>query len=1111
MTENYSIIQHKLLRFIRLYYFNRVIRGVLYTLFIGVVMLLLLLAAENKLWLGITVRTILFWGSLSLIFAVILSFIIIPLLKIFNLGSSISQRQAAVLIGRHFPEVDDMLLNTLELKDLLDRGGASTDLLAASISQKTESLKPVPFHLAVNLRGNLKYLRYVIPAVALFGLIFLLYPSFVKQPAKRLIHYNEEFEKPLPFYFEIINKDLETVQNSDFALQVHVDGEMLPEAVFVQLGSMKYRLTALSNGLFMYQFRNMTHDQDFRLVAGDVVSKQYTIRVYPSPVLLDFEIYANLPSYTNLLDQAWSNLSELSVPDGSLLKCKFFTRDCDALQLLLPDTIIELPVKNSNVAEFSEYVYKNLKFSVVAYNEYVTSPDTLEFIIKNIPDKYPDIRVSESNDSTLRNRLFFDGFIRDDYGFSSLRFYYKHIVGDDTTGVMWSEIVNIAPDIAQQSFFHTFDLANMMLLPGDKVWYYFEVCDNDKINGAKCVSSSKYIYEVPTLEEIEMLAEQSENELIDKMDNAIQETQKIQKEIEALTRKMLENQEVTWEEKEKFRELMQRQENLQQEMIEMVEQNQEMNMQESEFKDFDPELLEKQQQLEELFRELMTDEMKEMFEEMQKLMEEMDKNKMSEMLENMEMSNEEMEEQLDRALEMFKKLEVEKDLYDYSEKLEELANEQQENAEKTENGTEGELKDAEEKQKDLSEQFEKLAQDLDNIMEKNDNLDQPFPIDDPISDEEQVKSDQQQGLQQMQQGKSQESSQSQKNAANKMKQMAGNMMQMMAGMQMQQMAEDMNALRQLLDNLVQLSFMQEELIIDLKVMKRSDPAYIDLIRDQNTIRVDLEVVKDSLKALGKRQMAVKPYITEKINDLNHHVAEAIENLTEYRISNALKGQQYSMTAINDLALLLSEAMDQMQNEMQSMQGGGQCSSSTPSQGGQGEMDISTMRQLQEQLNKQLEELKKGLQPGGQQQGGMSEQMARAAAQQMAIRRELQKMADKMMEQNGQMSGNMRSMLKNMEQNETDIVNKRITQATINRQKDIVTRMLESERAEQQREKDEKRKSDEAKTQKYSNPEAILQYNKDKEKEVEMLRTIPPALNQFFRIKVNDYFYRVKEE
>jgi hypothetical protein len=1111
MTDNFSIIQQKLIRFIRRYYFNRVIRGFLYAILIAVITLLLVLLAENRLWMGVLARTVLFWGSAALVSGVVIYFIIIPLLKIFQLGNTLSERQAAILIGKHFPEVDDMLLNTLELKALLNKDGENQDLLQASIVQKTEALRPVPFHLAVNLRANVKYLRFVIPAIVVFLLLIFLRPALITEPANRIIHYNESFEKPLPFHFEILNESMETVQNSDFSLQIKVSGELLPDAVYVVLGDQKYRLTNLSVGRFMYQFRNLSANQDFKLQAGEIESEKYTIFVYPSPVLTDFDITANVPDYTGLDDEVWSNLNDISVPQGTSLKWKFYTRDCDSVFIILKDTVILKSPEESNVVSFDRYILRNTGFKVVTGNEYIINPDTLEFHVKSIADRYPEIRVTESRDSLLGKRLFFDGNIRDDYGFSSLRFYYKHIVGDDTTGVTWSEAVNIAENIPQQSFFHSFDLETLMLMPGDKVSYYFELCDNDAVSGVKCVKSSVYRYEAPTLEEIELLAEESEDEIIDKMDRALDESRDIRKEIEELTRKMLENQEVTWEEKDKVKDLLQRQEELQKEMKNLMEENRQMNMQETEFKEFNPELLEKQQQLEELFEELMSEEMKEMFEEMQKLMEEMDKSKMSEMLEEMEMSNEELEEQLDRTLEMFKKLEVEKDLNEYSEKLEKLADEQDKNAENTENADDEALNSAEEKQQELNKKFEELSEDLKEIMEKNEGLDQPFPIEDPTADEEEVKSDQQQSLEQMQQGQKQKSSESQKSAANKMRQMSGDMMNMMAGMQMQQLAEDMDALRQLLENLVKLSFMQEDVINDLSVMRRSDPAYTDLIRTQNTIRTDLEMVKDSLVALGKRQMAVKPYITEKINDLNHHVGETLDFLTEYRISNALKGQQYSMTAINDLALLLSEAMEQMQNQMQSMQSGGQGNSTCPRPGGEGQMDIGNMRQLQEQLSKQLEELKKGMKPGGEMQGGMSEKLARAAAQQSAIRRQMQKLAEEMMEQNGQVSGNMRQMINEMEQNETDIVNKRITQATINRQKDIVTRLLQSERAEQQREKDEQRRSDEAKNQKYSNPEAVLQYNREKEKEVEMLRTIPPALNQFFRLKVNDYFYRVKEE
>ncbi len=1111
MTDNYSIIEQKLLRFIRKYYLNRLIRGLLYTVLSTVLLLLVLFTAENRLWMGITARTVFFWAVIVILVAIIAIFIIGPVLKLFRLSKGLSERDAALLIGKHFPEVDDMLLNTLELKALLDRGEVSTDLLEASIAQKTTNLKPVPFQKAVNLRANLKYLRFVVPAVLVFLGLWIFLPSFISEPAERLIHYSQEYEKPLPYRFEVMNTTLKTVQNSDFALRVAVSGDMRPENVYVLLGDVKYRLTPLSDQTFLYQFRNLNRNQDFRITAGEVTSSRFTIEVFPAPVLTGFQIETDYPAHTGLRNEVFANLADLSVPEGTRLTWKFFTRDTDSLFLLFPDTSRKFATISANTVKYSQPVYNALSFSAATANKHIAGTDTLPFNVNTIKDKYPLIEVTESTDSVLGKRLFFNGSIKDDYGFSSLRFFYKHLSGNDTTGILWSEEVPLSKTVVQQAFFYDFDLQNLMLIPGDKVVYYFEVCDNDGINGFKCTATAQYQYEAPTFEEIEQLAESTEDDLIDKMDQALSETQNIRKEIEELTRKMLENQEVTWEEKEKFKELMERQENLEDNMQNLMEENEMMNIQESEYKDFDPEILEKQQQLEELFQELMSEEMKEMFEEMQKLMEEMDKNKMGEMLEEMEMSNDELEQQLDRTLEMFKKLEVEKDINDYADQLEKLAEEQMENAENTSESNDQNLQKALDKQEELTKQFEKLAEKMDQIMEKNDALEQPFPIDDPASDEEQVKSDQQQSMQQMQDGQKQKSSQSQKNAANKMQQMAESMMNMMAGMQMQQLAEDMNSLRQLLENLVQLSFMQEDLISSLNVMKRNDPQYIDLIRDQHTIRTDLELVKDSLQALGKRQMAIKPFITEKINDLNRHVESAIENLTEYRTANSLKEQQYSMTAINDLALLLAEAMDQMQNQMQSMQSGGQGNSTCPSPGGDGQMDVSTMRQLQEQLSKQLEEMKKGMKPGGQQQGGMSEQLARAAAQQMAIRRQLQQMADKMMEESGQVSGNMKQILKDMEQNETDIVNKRITQTTINRQKDIVTRLLQSERAEQQREKDDQRKSDEAKNQKYSNPDALLQYKKEKEKQVEMLKTVPPSLNPFFRVKVNDYFYRVKGE
>jgi hypothetical protein len=97
-------------------------------------------------------------------------------------------------------------------------------------------------------------------------------------------------------------------------------------------------------------------------------------------------------------------------------------------------------------------------------------------------------------------------------------------------------------------------------------------------------------------------------------------------------------------------------------------------------------------------------------------------------------------------------------------------------------------------------------------------------------------------------------------------------------------------------------------------------------------------------------------------------------------------------------------------------------------------------------------------------------------------------------------------MKEMEKTETELVNKIVTQQMIERQKEILTRLLKHEKAELEREKEEQRESREAKDYMNSNPSGFEEYMKLKNSEVELLRTIPPGLKPYYKNKVNEYFY-----
>jgi hypothetical protein len=95
--------------------------------------------------------------------------------------------------------------------------------------------------------------------------------------------------------------------------------------------------------------------------------------------------------------------------------------------------------------------------------------------------------------------------------------------------------------------------------------------------------------------------------------------------------------------------------------------------------------------------------------------------------------------------------------------------------------------------------------------------------------------------------------------------------------------------------------------------------------------------------------------------------------------------------------------------------------------------------------------------------------------------------------------------KEMEQTERDLVNRRITEDAIKRQQQIQTRLLEAEKAEQEREQDQQRESKAGKDVPPGYIKALQEYQQSKEKQTEQVRTVPPELNFYYKLKIKSYF------
>jgi hypothetical protein len=96
----------------------------------------------------------------------------------------------------------------------------------------------------------------------------------------------------------------------------------------------------------------------------------------------------------------------------------------------------------------------------------------------------------------------------------------------------------------------------------------------------------------------------------------------------------------------------------------------------------------------------------------------------------------------------------------------------------------------------------------------------------------------------------------------------------------------------------------------------------------------------------------------------------------------------------------------------------------------------------------------------------------------------------------------------MEQTELDLVNKQLTDQLIKRQQEILTRLLESEKSRREQDQDEERKGETAKEQDGALPKEFEEYLRLREKEVELLKTVPPKLLPYYRREVDGYFQRL---
>lgn len=1051
----------KLNEFRKKYYLNQIIRGSIFTLLSFLALYSLLVTFEGIFWFTPTIRTLFFLSLIFIPSAIFYKTLLFPLLNYFNIQKSISDEEAAKIIGEHFPEISDKLLNYIQLS----KTEHANDIFLAALEQKKFNVLPFDFKQVINLNINLKKSRWVLLPLLFLLFLFLLAPEVITKGTYRLINFTKPFSPPPPFTITVKNLPSKIIDNEPFALEIEINGKELPKELYLYYKENQNSdfqpiiLKKLSSSKFQHLFSSVHND--FQFFIGNELHKSeiYNVEVIKRPFLQDFEITIHYPTYTGLpSEKLLPNIGDFSVLKGSKVVWK-----------INPKGNIQSAFLNfsSKISFQNNYVSKKI-FNSESYNiqliseENLTNVDTVRYQIQVIEDKYPEVQIiSPNSEFALPNNGFLplSYEIHDDFGFTNLIFNYRFIKSNNPSKISKDFKSKLLSNKFQSKFIRSdifVDLFDIKMEQGDVIEYSLTIFDNDAISGFKSSTSQIYKVNYLSVNELYNNNEKVQEKLDENLEHSIKENEKINDQFDKIQKKLLENKNLDYEQKKEIQEFVKQQQKVFENIQNLKEDLNEMN-ENSQMNDlYNEETLQKMEQLQNLIKEIENTDLKKQLDELlNKLNKNEDNRSIKQQMEQMQYKQENLQYDLERIQQLYKQLKINQKADEIQRKLDDIKQQQETLNQLTkEKNDKEDLKKIADKEKELENKMNDLKEDLKEFEKLN--KDAGKDITDKMQDIHKTQQDIQQDLQkssdQLNQNQKYKASQSQQNATKNMEKMQQQISEMMQEEESDETAENYEDLRNLLKNLLKLSFSQEDLRDKTKKLKYNDPLLKKYLTEQKKLRDNMEMVKDSLYELAKRVFQIKKYVTDEVNIINLHMDNTIKYLSQLQVPNANNSQHYVMTSLNNLANMLTESLDQMQQQMKAQQnqkgGGGACKKP-----GGNNPSMQGLAKQQSKLNHMLQDM---LNQGGQNPAKL-EQMAK---EQEAIRKGLKEMFDKISKEMGEKGGlgNMSKIIQDMEETEKELLNKQLTAELLKRQQQILSRMLDYDKSIRQRDLDNKRQS-----------------------------------------------------
>lgn len=872
-----------------------------------------------------------------------------------------------------------------------------------------------------------------------------------------------DYEKPNPYNYIISPGSYTVEQGATVKPKIEFPDGNYPESVTLAFKTeveenYRERPMTFSDGSFSSAEIELTNSITYKVLMDEFTSEEYEIYVRIQPRFENYIARIHPPSYTGLsVTESEYPFSEINFYRGSEIEFLAETnKPIEQLELLKKGEPVSIDPADTTLTQFS-YRFTPDQSDTLRFR--LTDDDGLQnrnpfrTVLNILEDERPVVNIRQPSGTVMESdprEVDIAYRATDDFGLTRAELHWEKVRAFTEQPITGSMQIDTPRNGQTERF--TWDLSDKELRPRDNLHFWIRVRDNDAVSGMKWGESQRVTIQVPSLAELFENIDERERDVGSELDNISDSFEQMQEEYERFIQRLRENPQGGFEEEELLESVTDQQKEIDETVNQLREQFEQLRDEMQQNQSVSEETRQSYNELQQLMDELDDPAFREALEELRRAMENMRPDQIEEALENVSFNEDLYRERLERTKELFKQLKMNSD-------LDKLANQYEDLAARIEQQDEQSLDQ-------LREEMDAIEEDLQSIDNQLENLDNNPP---KRSEEalKKLKEESQERLKQMQeqleQLKQDAADQSEGGASEPSESMQQQQEQL--GQQMQQEAERLRssiqqmggqqiqvnllALQRALYTLLELSDEQENLTRDAIETRNRSQGFVELARRQNYVKSQFSAVADTIFQVSSELPGVPNQVNRKKAEVERVLNRSVGEMAERNQRGATITTRESLGGINDLSSTIASLIDQLMDQSGNGGGGGMSM----------QQMIEQMQQMsgdQQQLNQQLQDLVNDMQ-GERLTREQSERLDQLARQQNEIRRQMQELQRSGALRDGDRSmSELQRMIEEMEDSINDMRGGMTDPLMIERQQNILSRMLDAEESFQQRGETEER-------------------------------------------------------